>query len=115
IWSQQLANELARVLCYPRVRAIHKLTDSEIDQFVADIKVIAEIVVLANEAPPVVPADPDDDYVVQTAAFGLAESICTRAQELIQAAVIAYCSERGIRVMNELELLTLLRQSEIRK
>jgi putative PIN family toxin of toxin-antitoxin system len=114
IWSNRLSNELLRILRYERVRPIHKLSDAEIDEFVAGIGFVAEMVDSSDEAPAVVPADPDDDYVVQTAVAGIADIICTRDRDLLHPSVIAYCGERGIRMMNDVELLTMLRGMEHR-
>jgi len=109
IWSTPLSDELSRILRYDRVRAHHKLSDAEVDDFVNGIELIAERVPLTGVAPPVVPADPDDDYVVQRAILGRANVICTRDRDLLQPPIIMYCERFRIRIMNDIELLALLR------
>src|SRR5688500_14558066 len=61
--SQPLTDELARIMRYERVRKIHGMGDPEIDEYVDGIIRIAEKVLPAAAATPLVIADPDDDAV----------------------------------------------------
>ena len=65
ILSPWMLSDLARVLRYPRMRAVHGLDDQAIDAFVLDLQKAAVIV---NPGPSeiiaVVKNDPDDDNVV---------------------------------------------------
>jgi predicted nucleic acid-binding protein len=55
--------------------------------------------------------DPDDDPIVATAVEGNAEVLCTRDKHLLgSAAVVAYCASHGVRVIDDVELIKLLRQ-----
>ncbi len=69
--SPFLQQELERVFSYERVRASSKLTDGEIVEDISYLRAkdVSEIV-FPGPAPRVVPADPDDDPVVHTAATG---------------------------------------------
>ena len=103
--SVEMLADLSRVLAYERVRRIHQLDDRGIEEFVARIEEGSLVVALPQSIPAVVPADPDDDVVIATAVIGRAEVLCTRDGHLRAPEVRAYCSNRGIRVMTDVELL----------
>ena len=109
--SPFLVSELSRVLRYDRVRAIHRLNDDGINQYVSDLIAVAEIVIPAEEAETVaiVPDDPDDDPVVAAAIAGKADALCTKDKHLLQRAVVSYCVSHGIEVINDVSLLNRLR------
>jgi len=57
-------------------------------------------------------ADPEDDPVVYTAAIGRAEVLCAMDRHLYGPAVVDFCRERGIEmieIMNDVELMQRLR------
>ncbi len=58
------------------------------------------------------PDDPDDDHIVAAAVAGKVNVICTRNKHLYHEAVLAYCSERSIEVLDDISLLTRLRENE---
>jgi putative PIN family toxin of toxin-antitoxin system len=109
--SSPMLLELERVLAYPRLRAIHGMTDEEISEAVAQLGSAGEQVEVST-AEPVVQDDPDDDVIVATAVVGGAERLCTRDAHLHDPAVVAYCAQRGIRVLDDSELLAELRGSD---
>jgi predicted nucleic acid-binding protein len=76
--SPFILNELERVLSYDRVRAVTRLTDDEVQQYLGylNFQRVSELV-YPGPAPPVVPSDPDDDHVVHTAVAGQADALCT--------------------------------------
>ena len=80
------------------------------DQFIEDIQTASLVVIPSQQAEHVVPHDPNDDPVVQTAVLGQAEVLSTRDRHLHTAEVVAYCRDRGIVVLNDLELLAHLRR-----
>jgi len=109
--SPYLLSELSRVLRYPRVRKIHGMPDEEIDGFVRDVQMASLVVTLAAEnAEPVVAADPGDDPIVATAVAAKSQVLCTRDHHLRGEPVVRYCAARGIEVLTDLELLERLRQ-----
>ncbi len=113
IRSDFLLAELARVLRYDRLRPIHGLDEKGIDDHVANVAANSVAVQLPTESvPSIIPRDPNDDLIVATAVLGGAEVICTLDRHLRHPDVVAYCAERGIRVMTDVELLQRLRAQE---
>jgi putative PIN family toxin of toxin-antitoxin system len=110
IVSEPMLVELARVLRYERVRSQAKLTDEEIDSFIADLRDAAEVVQLPAEIPHVA-TDPDDDLVLATAVAGKCHVLCTRDRHLRHRVVQAYCATFGIRVLTDAELMTEFRSA----
>ena len=110
--SSFLINELRRVLCYPRVQALHRLSEQEVDQFVRDIETNCEIIDVAM--PPVfhVPNDPDDDPIVALAVYGRVDVVCTRDRHLRRPEVVAYCDQFNSRILSDVELLTELKAQD---
>lgn len=110
ILSPFVLAELARVLRYPRMRLLHKLDDAQLDAYVQSLQAAAMIVnPPAAATTQIVSADPDDDPVVATAVHGQAEVLCTRDRHLNSPAVKAYCSNHGIEVLTDIEVLQILR------
>lgn len=110
VLSPFLITELARVLRYPRVQAMHGLDDAGIDSHVADVQAMGMIVVPASASPtPVVTNDPKDDAIIATAVDGQAEVLCTLDRHIHYPVVVAYCAQHGIRVLTDIELITELR------
>lgn len=111
ILSPFLLSELSRVLRYDRLRRVHCLSDTEIDEFIADLQLVAEIHVPPGPLPNVVAADPDDDPVIATAVTGGAEILCTQDRHLHSPAVLTYCQARGVAVLDDQETMRRLRLS----
>lgn len=108
--SPYLLAETARVLTYPRLMAIHKLSPDEIREFLTAVEAVGEVVdTTADTLEAVVTADPDDDPIVQLAVSGHAEALCTLDRHLRTPEVRTYCEARGIRIVTDVELLALLR------
>jgi predicted nucleic acid-binding protein len=57
---------------------------------------------------PVPVSDPDDVAILQTAAAGRAEAVCTLDRHLFRTEVVAWCQHLGIRVERDVELLRRL-------
>lgn len=113
VTSSQLLAELAEVLNYPRVRALHGRSREQIDAFLANLERGARVVSLAEQTvPTVVKYDPDDDIVVATAERGRADCICTLDKHFRDDVVREYCRKRGIEIMTDIELLQRLRLSK---
>jgi putative PIN family toxin of toxin-antitoxin system len=111
ILSPFLLVELSRVLRYPRVRALHGLDDVAIHAYLVGLQQNALMVDVASlPSPGIVPHDPDDDPVVQTAVTGKADVLCTLDRHIHDAAVQRYCAQFGISILTDVELLPQLRQ-----
>ncbi|HMO15653.1 MAG TPA: putative toxin-antitoxin system toxin component, PIN family [Pirellulaceae bacterium] len=108
--SPFMLDELIRVLRYPRLRSVHRLTEYEMDAFVLAIQKASLMVSLSSEVEfAIVPNDPKDDPIVQTAVLGKASVICTLDRHLYAPEVLRYCSERDISILSDVELLERLR------
>ena len=104
VLSEELLVELGRVLRYPRLQALHRLADADIDVFVDSVRRASEVVELET-VPPIVPHDSDDDCVVATAVFGEADVLCTLDRHLFAMDVVTYLGANGIRVLTDTQLL----------
>jgi putative PIN family toxin of toxin-antitoxin system len=109
IMAAPLFIELARILQYPRVRALHGLDDAGIQQYLQALQTGSTTVVPVSP-PPITTHDPDDDLVIATALAGKAEVICTRDQHFYDPVVQSACTAHGIRIINDIDLLHELRQ-----
>lgn len=78
-------------------------------EFVSSYAIASLVVSLPDLIPRVVPDDPDDDALVATAIAGNANVLCMRNRHLFHPAVLEFCRQHGIAVMDDLELLSLLR------
>jgi|SwirhisoilCB3_FD_contig_31_3762335_length_754_multi_3_in_0_out_0_2 putative PIN family toxin of toxin-antitoxin system len=109
--SREILVELVRVLDYPRLCKLHRLTPEERRDFVTSLDNLAEHVALSPGAAAAISTDPDDNLVVQTGVAGQVDVICTRDRHLLHANVKTYCSNLGIRLLHDSELLDELRRS----
>jgi len=103
--------ELQRVLHYPRLRQLHRLRDEDIALFVEKLGTDAVVVELPSESVAVA-RDPDDDSIIATAVAGQADVLCTLDRHLFAEHVQAYCRQRGIEIMDDVQLLARLRSEE---
>ncbi|MCY2964742.1 MAG: putative toxin-antitoxin system toxin component, PIN family [Planctomycetota bacterium] len=111
--SGYILSELSRILRYERVQNLHGLDDVGIDQYLADLQATGATVEIPNEAHvSIVPHDPADDDIVATAIAGQADMLRTRDRHLHHLEVREYYKACGIRVLTDLELLEILRESD---
>ena len=61
---------------------------------------------------PVVSHDPNDDPIIATALAGPADVLCTLDRHMHHASVRSFCAAQGIRVLTDIELLSVLRAIE---
>jgi predicted nucleic acid-binding protein len=105
VLSRFILDEVERVLLYPRLQARYRITVSEAARFTGSLASVADMVepVIVR---PLVLADPADDPVLYTAADGQADVLCTRNIRHFDAPEVQdFCSEHGIRVMTDLDVL----------
>ena len=99
--SREILQELRRALRYTHVKRRTRMSDAEIDEFVA---LIAQSAILtADRAIGALTRDPDDDKYVAVALEGLADFIVTGDQDLLQLR-----QHEGIRILSPRDFLNLL-------
>ena len=107
ILSPFLLQEVEQVLNYPRMQALYGLTPAEIREQIEEFVNVAQILdPVVRE--PVVLNDPDDDPIIYTAVDGHADILCTLDRHFYAPVVIEFCRNRGISVMNDIDLLRSL-------
>jgi len=88
------------------------LTETEIAQFAGFLAASGEIVevdeTIRRPAATTI-RDTPDIHILQTAIGGRAQYLCTLDQHFYESPVVAFCSNRGIKVISDLDLLRLLR------
>jgi len=109
ILSPFLLDETERVLDYPRIQSLYRLSPAEVQEHIDCLQAAAEIVEPVISRPMV--KDPHDEPVLFTAVTGRADVLCTLDRDFYDPAVLDFCSALGIAVMNDVELLQLLRRS----
>jgi putative PIN family toxin of toxin-antitoxin system len=107
ITSPFLLREVERALAYPRLQKLWRLSLRDIQEHVQFLVRISELVHPVIGAP-VVLTDPNDDPVVYTAVYGEADVLCTLDRDLFEPEVVAFCRNRGISILNDVELLRRL-------
>ncbi|MEX0703850.1 MAG: putative toxin-antitoxin system toxin component, PIN family [Planctomycetales bacterium] len=107
-----ILSEVARVLRYPRLQRLHRLTDRQLQTFIDGLRKLGLIVEPEPSDISPLASDPDDDPVIATAIAGDADVLCTLDRHLHASFVTAACAARGIRVMTDVELLRELRTME---
>lgn len=113
ILSGSVLEEVERVLHYPRLLKRFALTEVEITQFVAFPAASSEIVEIDETITPPI-RDPKDIHILQTAIGGKAEYLCTLDEHFYETPVVAFCSNRDVTIISDLDLLRLVRSSAVR-
>jgi len=100
--------ELANVLRYPRLQALHGLSEKRIYDYIQFLREAAKIVALD---PLFVAAvrDPNDIRVLQTAVVGEADVLCTRDKDFFEEPAAGYLNKIGITVLDDPALMGRLR------
>ena len=109
ISSPFLLREVERALAYPRLQELWRLTLQDIQEHVQFLVKISELVHPIIEVP-VVLKDPNDDPVVYTAITGKADVLCTLDRDFYEPEVVAFCRQRGVTVLDDVELLQELKR-----
>ena len=105
-----ILSEIARVLSYPRLRALYGLTDNEIHDHLLFLQSICRIVEPQGGLP-VVLSDPKDDPIVYTAVAAGADVLCVKDKHFYKDNVVSFCEQHDIRVMDDVALLELLQRT----
>ena len=108
ILSNEMLHELATVLRYPRLVAIHGLPETQIYNFVEFLRETAEIIPLN----PIFTApirDVNDIIVLQTAVLGEADVLCTTDRDFFHPPASIFLRKLGIVVMDDIALINQLR------
>ena len=100
--SDDVCQEIARVLTYPKIRKRLKASDQEIEQFLQLFGMVAVITPGLLELPPL-EADPDDTKYLVCAVEGRADFIVSGDHHLTD--LLSY---RGIRIVNPAVFMQIL-------
>src|SRR5947208_1297804 len=95
--------EVGRVLSYPRMQALYRLTGDEIHDHIRFLKSVSRLVEPVIGLP-VVLSDPADDPVIYTAVAAGAV-LCVKDRDFFNPNVVAFCKRQDIEVMDDLSLL----------
>jgi predicted nucleic acid-binding protein len=109
IVSESILQELDRVMRYPRIVKQSGLSPAGIADYVAALRASATKVGLINAPTPPI-SDLDDVHVIQAAICGAADFLCTLDKHFFEEPVPAFCADRGITVITDVDLLNKIRQ-----
>lgn len=110
VLSASVLEEVERVLHYPRLVKLFRLTEADIVQFVTFLAASANIVEVASiETAPI--RDPNDIHILETAISGRVDYLCTLDEHFRDERVGAFCRDRGIAIISDLDLLRHIRQT----
>lgn len=108
VLSRYILDEIARVLAYPRLQTLYRLTEEEIREYVREIEETCRLV-QPVVTKPIVLTDPADDPVLYTALDGNAHVLCTLNRDFSDTSVLAVCARNGLQVMTDVDLLRVFR------
>jgi putative PIN family toxin of toxin-antitoxin system len=106
--SNEMLNELARVLRYPRLQRFYGLTETLVYDYVSFLRRSAEVVTL-NPLLTAPIRDVNDVIVVQTAIIGEADMLCTNDEDFFEKPIAQYLTNYGINVLDDIALMERLR------
>ena len=106
--SSEILYELARVLRYPRMQALHGLPESRIYDYIGFLREVSELVTL-NPLLSIPIRDVNDIVVVQTALIGEADVICTKDDDFYDPGITRFLTRVGISVMDDITLMQRMR------
>jgi putative PIN family toxin of toxin-antitoxin system len=111
ILSTAILDELRRIFYYPRFREFHGMSDETIARFIDNLRQVALILDVPVEVVKII-NDPDDAHVLAVAIAGRADVICTLDRHFHQAKVRNYCRRHMIEIMDDVKLLSRLREND---
>lgn len=83
IVSEEILAEYARVIRYPRLRLIHRLTDSQLAEIDEALREFSEPSA-PDETPAVIQEDPDDDHFLAASVAGTVDCLVTGDLHLLK-------------------------------
>jgi putative PIN family toxin of toxin-antitoxin system len=104
----EILYELARVLRYPRMQALHGLPETRIYDFIGFLREASELVTI-NPLLSIPIRDVNDIFVVQTALIGEADVICTKDEDFYDPGMTRFLAKGGISVMDDVTLMQRMR------
>jgi len=106
--SNEMLYELARVLRYPRMMALHGLSEKRIYDYICFLREAAEIVV---PNPLLVTPIRDVNYtvVMQTAVIGEADVLCSKDRDFFEPPAEEFLRKARIAVLDDISLMHRLR------
>ena len=106
--SDEMLYELAKVLRYPRMLALHGLSESRVFDYIGFLREASEIV-RTNPLLITPIRDVNDTVVMQTAIIGEANILCRRDQEFFGPPAEPFLHKAGITVMDDIAPMQRLR------
>ena len=95
-------------LRYPRMLALHGLSEKRIYDYVGFLREAAEIVV-PNPLMVTPIRDVNDTVVMQTAVIGEADILCTKDRDFFEHPAEGFLRKAGIAVLDDISLMRQLR------
>ena len=110
--SNFMLAELDRVIRYPRVRKIHGLSDTEIEDFVRSIQLVALVVEVDAAKSLRITRDKNDDPVIETALRAKANYLCSIDKDIGAKEVVDHCKAVGVEVVTDTTLIEILHNQD---
>lgn len=110
--SDFMLAELVRVLSYPRLQKRHKLDEQKLLAFVHSIQQLSLVVQVNAQSVPQVTRDVNDDPVIATCILSGSQYLCSLDKDVHTPEVVRYCESYGVTVVNDLGLLSILRDAD---
>lgn len=106
--SDAMLYELAKVLRYPRMLALHGLSEGRIYDYIGFLRRTTEVI-RPNPLLVTPIRDINDTVVMQTAIIGEADVLCTRDQDFFEPPAEPFLRRAGIAVLDDIALMQRLR------
>jgi putative PIN family toxin of toxin-antitoxin system len=107
IISNEMLFEVARVLRYPRLMAVHGDSEEAIYNFTSWLRDAAEVVAL-DPVVRVPMRDRNDIFVLQTALRGEADVLCSGDRDFFEPPASIFLASCGIEVLTDAQVMRIL-------
>lgn len=105
--SDNIIDEVGKVLSYPRMQELYRLDGDQIREHLTLLRNASRIVE-PRFGIPVILLDPQDDAILYTAVAANADILCVKDKHFYDRHVVSYCAREGIEIMDDQALLRLL-------